>query len=164
MSEELSEKKQEISKEHDIEVEPKSDEAANRDKLIAEIIQVQREFSGPIPHPDIIQGYENVVPGSADRIIKMAEVQAQHRQDMESIMVRAESRDGLLGVLFAFALGIGSLVASVVVVVMVPQSSGAISSAALGITGIGSIITAFLKTTRRGYNSTKSNPKKEDEE
>ena len=163
MSEEQSENKQEISKEHEVEVEPKSNDEANRDKLIAEIIQVQREFSGPIPHPDIIRGYENVVPGSANRIIEMAEKQAKHRQDMESIMVRAESRDGLLGVLFAFALGIGSLVASVVVVVMVPQGSGAISSAALGITGIGSIITAFLKTTRRGYNSQKTKSKKEDE-
>lgn len=163
MSEELSGKKQEISKEHEIEVESKSTEETERDRLIAEIIQVQREFSGPIPHPEIIQGYEEVVPGSADRIIKMAERQAEHRQKMESIMVRSESRDGLLGVLFAFMLGFGSLVASVVVVVMVPQSSGAISSAVLGITGIGSIVTALLKTTRIGYNSTKSKSKKDNE-
>lgn len=163
MSEELSEKKQEISKGHNVEVEDQQEEKFERHvkQYVAEVIQ--SEFSGPIPPPSIIKGYEEVLSGSADRIIKMAEKQMTHRQDMESIMVRSESRDGLLGVLFAFALGIGSLVASVVVVVMVPQNAGAISSAVLGATGIGSIITAFLKTTRRGYNSSKSKQKKEDE-
>ena len=163
MSEELSENKQEISKEHEVEVESPEEEQIEKNvkQYVAEVIQ--SEFRGPIPPPSIIKGYEEVLPGSADRIIKMAEKQMSHRQDMESVMVHSESRDGLLGVLFAFMLGIGSLVASVVVVVMVPQSSGAISSAALGITGIGSIVTAFLKTTRRGYNSSKEKSKKEDE-
>ena len=134
MSEKQSENKQEISKEHEVEIEP-AEEKIEKDvkQYVAEVIQ--SEFRGPIPPPSIIKGYEEVLPGSADRIIKMAEKQMSHRHNMESVMVHSESRDGLLGVLFAFMLGIGSLVASVVVVIMVPQSSGAISSAALGITG-----------------------------
>lgn len=163
MLEMQSEKGQEISKEHNVEVEDQEEEKLERDvkQYVSEIIQ--SEFSGPIPPPNIIKGYEDVLPGSADRIIQMAEKQMEHRQDMEVIMTRSESRDGLLGVLFAFTLGICSLIASVVIVVMVPQNAGAISSAVLGVTGIGSIITTFLKTTRIGYNSSKPKTKKNSE-
>ncbi|MFH1760058.1 MAG: DUF2335 domain-containing protein [bacterium] len=47
-------------------------------------IQVQQaSFSGPIPHPQILQKYNEIVPDAAARIIKMAENQATHRQDLE---------------------------------------------------------------------------------
>ena len=36
----------------------------------------QEIHTGPIPTPDIIDGYERVLPGAADRIIRMAEVDA----------------------------------------------------------------------------------------
>lgn len=70
---------------------------------------IQGEFSGPIPPPSIIEGYERVLPGSADRIITMAEKQSEHRQKMEEKMISAESRDSLLGVIFAFLLGVGCI-------------------------------------------------------
>lgn len=40
-------------------------------------------FSGPIPPPQTMAGYETALPGSADRILKMAEEQSAHRQEME---------------------------------------------------------------------------------
>lgn len=152
MSEELSEKKQEVSK--DPELELSDSEQVKR--VIAEVIQ--SEFSGPIPPPSIIAGYEEVVPGAADRIIKMAEIQAAHRQSMEKIEVKTEARDSLLGILFAFILGIGSIIACIVVVLTVRENAGAIAGSLLGVTGIGSIVTAFLKTTRGSYKG--SNEKK----
>lgn len=33
----------------------------------------EESFEGPLPHPSILKGYEVVLPGSADRIIKMTE-------------------------------------------------------------------------------------------
>lgn len=146
-----SEEKQEISKEHEVEVEEK--ETSQLKRVVAEVIRSE-EFSGPIPHPEIIKGYEKVLPGSADRIISMAENQSKHRQDLEKMMVRAEVRDSLLGILFAFALGLSCIAASIVIVVTVPETAGAIASALFGITGIGSIIVTFIKSTRsnRGTN------------
>lgn len=151
MSEELSEKKQELSK--DPEPELANPEQVKR--VIAEVIQ--SEFSGPIPPPNIIAGYENVVPGAADRIITMAETQAKHRQALETIEVKAEARDSLLGIFFAFILGIGSIAACIIVVMTVPESAGAIAGSLLGVTGIGSIVTAFLKTTRGSHRGTNEN-------
>lgn len=119
-------------------------------KVVREVAvaAMREEFRGPIPPPSIIKGYEEVVAGSADRIIKMAEKQAAHRQEMEREMIRIESRDGLLGILFAFFLGIGCIIAAIVMVVIVPQSSGAIAGALMGITGIGAITSGFIRSAK----------------
>jgi len=37
-----------------------------------EIEQVE-QYSGPVPHPSIVERYERTLPGSADRILSMAE-------------------------------------------------------------------------------------------
>lgn len=129
----------------------KAKEEKETSEKIAKIVTrvIEQEFSGPIPPPSIISGYEDVVPGSADRIIQMAEKQSLHRQQMEAMEMKAAVRDSLLGVIFAFLLGIGCLTACVITVMMVPSAAGAIFGSLLGVTGIGAIVTAFLKNTRR---------------
>jgi uncharacterized membrane protein len=38
-------------------------------------------FSGPLPPPSVLKGYEEVVRGSAERILVMAEKQQDHRTE-----------------------------------------------------------------------------------
>lgn len=126
------------------------DEIETSEKIERVVSRVIAEkFSGPIPPPSIIAGYEDVVPGAADRIIRMAEQQSSHRQQLEMMEMKAAVRDSLLGVIFAFGLGIGCLAACVITVIMVPAAAGAICGSILGVTGIGAIVTAFLKNTRQ---------------
>lgn len=135
--------------EADTSIEEPKDEMESSEKLEKVVASViEQKFSGPIPPPNIIAGYESVVAGSADRIIRMAEQQSLHRQNIELMETKAEIRDSLLGVIFAFILGTGCLVACVITVTLVPAAAGAVSGAVLGITGIGSIVAAFLKNTR----------------
>ena len=131
-------------------------------EVVAEIRK--SEFSGPIPPPSIIKGYEEVLPGAADRILIMAEEQAKHRQAMERKIVNTESRDSLLGILFAFSLGIGCIVAAIIVVIMVPQNSGAIAGSVFGVAGIGSIIATFIRGTRRSSSNDKASKNKQQKE
>lgn len=42
-------------------------------------------FVGSMPHPDILAGYNAVVPGAAERILKMAENQASHNLEISRI-------------------------------------------------------------------------------
>lgn len=152
MSENLSEEKHEVleerNNENSITLEPSNEEQVKKQvkQVVAEV--TQSEFSGPIPPPSIIKGYEEVLPGAADRIITMAEIQSKHRQDMERKMIHAELRDSLLGILFAFVLGVGCIVAAIIIVICVPENAGAIAGALVGVTGIGSIIATFIKSTR----------------
>ncbi|MBI5970772.1 MAG: DUF2335 domain-containing protein [Deltaproteobacteria bacterium] len=56
--------------------------AKTRSTLIQQKM-VGQMYSGPLPRPEMLKGYEEILPGAADRIIKMAERQSSHRQDME---------------------------------------------------------------------------------
>lgn len=52
-------------------------------------------FRGPIPPPNILSGYEKLLPGAADRILSMAENQTRHRHSIEKKIVETEARDSL---------------------------------------------------------------------
>lgn len=135
-------------------------EDVKEQKMVRAVAKVmQSEFSGPIPPPNMIKGYEAILPGAADRIITMAEKQSSHRQEMERKIIFAESRDSLLGILFAFFLGIGYIVAAIVIVVLVPENPGAISSSVLGVAGMGTIIGTFIKSTRTNNSEDKKERK-----
>jgi uncharacterized membrane protein len=70
-----------------------------------QIRQVIQEFSGPLPMPSMLQGYEDVVPGAAERIIKLAEDEAVHRRQMDGAFVRYR----LLSLILAGAVVLGAL-------------------------------------------------------
>lgn len=40
-------------------------------------------YQGPLPSPEQLQGYEDIVPGSAERIIGRLEGETSHRHGME---------------------------------------------------------------------------------
>jgi len=44
---------------------------------------VAQQFQGPLPPPALLKQYEENFPGAAERIFKMAEKQAEHRQTLE---------------------------------------------------------------------------------
>lgn len=63
--------------------------------------------SGPLPQPQMVREYEDILSGSTDRIIKMAEQQAAHRQrwEMKSLegAQKATSRSQWFGFVAALA-------------------------------------------------------------
>jgi uncharacterized membrane protein len=71
---------------------------------------LEEKFSGPIAHPRHLREYEEILPGSAERIIKMAEDTLDHNRKMQQIALDADikdRRDGrLLGFLALIALAV----------------------------------------------------------
>lgn len=57
------------------------------------ILTLEHHYRGPLPPPEILQKYDTVLPGAAERIIAMAERQAAHRQQMEKEVVQGEIAD-----------------------------------------------------------------------
>ena len=116
---------------------------------IATVVQQEiQQFSGPLPHPEIMKGYENLLPGCTERIIKMAEEEALHRHSIETEIIKMESRDSLLGVIFAFLLSIFFLGAGVGVILLVPGTAGTISGTIFGTSGFAGIVTTLIRYTR----------------
>ena len=71
---------------------------------------------GPIPAPESIAKYEAILPGSADRLFRMAEKQMEHRQQLEikeqlrvNDITRKELSSKLLGQIFAFIIALSAI-------------------------------------------------------
>lgn len=83
--------------------------SANDERIVA-MVQRSISHSGPLPDPDTLQRYEQVLPGLAERIVAMAEKQSDHRQSLERAVIlngiKAEGR----GASYAFALGLCGII------------------------------------------------------
>lgn len=69
-----------------------------------EVVLESSTFSGPIPPPGVLKEYENILEGSAHRILAMAEKQSSHRRDIEKRTVRGNIFKEILGLFFAFSI------------------------------------------------------------
>lgn len=74
------------------------------------ITQKTVSFSGPLPPPHLLQQYNDIIPGSAEKIIKMAEQQAGHRMGLEKI----DGNNSKKGVIFAFIIGMTGIIGAVI--------------------------------------------------
>jgi len=72
-------------------------------------VSIHQSFSGPIPPPNILKGYNDVVKDGAERIMSMAERQSNHRITLEDHAIREELRQSGRGQIFGFVLGIVGL-------------------------------------------------------
>ena len=85
----------------------------------------QKLFSGPIPSPSILEGYERLVKGSAERIIRMAEEQSAHRRHIEKKVVGSEVLNSRLGIVSAFIIAMTTVLGGVWVMVNASAYGGA---------------------------------------
>ncbi len=63
-------------------------------------------FFGPLPHPEILEKYEQILPGAAERILSMAETQSRHRIGLETRVVDADITNSKRGLIFGFTIGL----------------------------------------------------------
>lgn len=97
--------------------------------------EVAMSFSGPLPPPEILQKYDEILPGAAERIIKMAEQQAEHRRSLEQQVIKSDIKNSKLGVLCGFFIGMGGIIGGVVVAIYgkQPLFGGILSFASLAV-------------------------------
>jgi uncharacterized membrane protein len=63
-------------------------------------------FSGPLPPPEILNGYNDAVENGAERIMVMAEEQAKHRRELESHAIKEQLRQSKNGQIFGFIIAL----------------------------------------------------------
>ncbi|HXY98593.1 MAG TPA: DUF2335 domain-containing protein [Stellaceae bacterium] len=102
---------------------------------------VQEFFHGPLPHPSHFERYERAVPGSAARILKMAESEQQHRHNWEDRALNFEFAYSALGLGFGFLIGLGLIAAAVVAAL---YGHDYVAGAFVAASAIG-MVTAFIK-------------------
>ena len=101
--------------------------------------------TGPIPSPEEIGEYERILPGSADRLIKMAEKEQSHRHQIESRGQTHRVGITFVGQLFAFLIGITGIAGGVYLV----KSDKPITGFGVFFTSLATIMGVFFYSRRR---------------
>ncbi len=76
----------------------------------SQFLAVRQSYSGPLPSPDHLAGFDKVRPGLADTIISMATGEQDHRHRIEFMAALSFSA----GPLLAFILGVLSIIATLI--------------------------------------------------
>lgn len=68
-----------------------------------------KSHSGPLPAPDTLSEYNELIPNGAERIMKMAENQQSHRHELEKKIIPNQVQQSKMGQWFGFILGLVGL-------------------------------------------------------
>lgn len=110
--------------------------------------QVQRQvkaFSGPLPSPEDFNGYEQVLPGSAQRILKLLEAQTAHRMDLEARVIENNIRLSGRGQIFAFVLALVTIAGGIACILLGRSAEGLASV----ITSLVALLLVFFAGRRK---------------
>lgn len=113
------------------------DRHRNRSLIIG---TVTTAFSGPLPHPDILERYNRLVPNAAERILTMAEAEQKRRHHLETQIVSARSHVSVASLYVAFFVVMAALIGGIVLVI---KDKG-ISGFGVIIAGLAPIVSAFV--------------------
>src|SRR4030095_4782065 len=104
------------------------------------------KFEGPLPHPDLLEKYETIVPGGAERIFARFEKQSDHRMQLEANVINGDNKRAnwglFIGGFLAFILISGGIFLSYINKPLEGLSS-------IGIASAGLFINAFWNRKRR---------------
>lgn len=115
--------------------------------------------SGPIPSPDILSKYDALMPGLADRIVTMAEVEVsqRHKVEWECLVLNrealhVEAGERRIGQILGFSIGMASLAVSIVSLFMRYE----IAASIIGGTTVVGLVAVFV--TGRFKKDTSTDP------
>lgn len=101
-----------------------------------------QQYKGQIPHSSELAKYEQILPGSADRILKMAEKNQEIECRFRIEQQRIEKRDSLIGAMAIFII-IMALIIGGIVMLMNISSDGIVSIGQL-LSGIGTLLAGIV--------------------
>ena len=104
------------------------------------VIVHQELTMGPLPPPETLARYNEIIPDGADRLLKLVEHQQEHRIRIESIVVSSQQRQSLTGQILAFIIAVVGLI---VCAYMAVHGAEAVAGV-LATTLIGSLVYAFI--------------------
>jgi uncharacterized membrane protein len=79
--------------------------------FLAQIEISRHQFSGPLPPPEILKEYNDILPGLADRVMKMAEKQSTHRQKIEDRVIGSDAYRANAGLWIGAGVAVLSILA-----------------------------------------------------
>ncbi len=106
-------------------------------------LSYKEEYEGLIPHPRLMEQWDKLIPGSAEKIFNRFEKQSDHRMSIESRVVKANNFKSYIGPIFAFLISILAIGGGIYIALNGNAGLGGILSFA----GLGAVVAPFLVTT-----------------
>lgn len=125
--------------EKEIEIPPQFEE-----KVLAVIERSASFYSGPLPPPELLKDYDDIVPGCAEKIIGQFIAQGNHRRNLEKIVVEGDIKRANLGLGAGFTLGLVGLVGSLYVISLGYSGAGIVALAS----SLGPLVGSFIISVR----------------
>jgi len=100
-----------------------------RSKNVAETVDAKIEVGSllaGLPNPEDLAKYEKIIPGGAERILEMAELQAKHQQEVEAKAVVSKARTANLKQVTFFILALAAGVLGGALMLMGSELAGLI--------------------------------------
>lgn len=121
------------------------------------LLRSMSSFQGPLPPPDLLEGYEKVCPGAAQKILEAMQVEGAHRRTLETKSLEAniegmrrQFAEGRLGQIFAFSIAVVFVFVGAYVALHGQPWPGAV----FGSAGLGGIVTTFIVGRRNRNENT----------
>lgn len=111
----------------------------------SEMLQIREEYHGPIPHPNILRQFEEILPGSADRILRLSEEEQKHRHELENKIILHQAKIEPIGLFLGFILALTIIGGGIYLLINDKSAKGFV----LILGGIGTIITPFIFSKRK---------------
>ena len=72
-----------------------------------------QSYSGPLPAPESLEKYNKILPDGAERIMRMAENQSNHRISIENIVISGQVKQSGRGQIFGLIIAFVAIGASI---------------------------------------------------
>ncbi|MBF0568233.1 DUF2335 domain-containing protein [Candidatus Magnetominusculus dajiuhuensis] len=119
----------------------------HKEMPVPKVTGIISSHSGPLPDPVSFQRYEQVLPGTAERILSMAECEQRHAHKMRDEVLRQNeialnlgANERKRGQIYGLTIGISGLAASLVALLLHAETTASI----IGGTTVVSLVTAFV--------------------
>lgn len=101
-------------------------------------------YSGAVPPPEMLREFDKIIPNGADRFMKMAENQSEHRRKMEEKIVKSNVRNENLGLVFAFSISIIGLISAAILA----YKGNNVGAGVFAIPALGGLVNSFQNLSR----------------
>jgi len=103
----------------------------------------EMHFSGPLPPPEILVAYNQIVPDSAEKIIEQFIRQGQHRMELERLVITSDVKRANWGLVAGFILALLCIAGSFYLISLGFEIAGI----AVVLASLASLIGAFIYGT-----------------
>lgn len=112
----------------------------------------EHQYSGPVPPPEILSGFEQIIPGAAERILAMAEENGRHQREMEKAAITFASDTVKRGQVYGLIIGILAFITCIVALLLGSEST-AMTIGGVTIVGLVAVFVTGRSKKTRNSNS-----------